>query len=147
MQYTNGNPAKIERNLTIAAERLAGKTYSELAAKFDISKTHVHAILNDDEIRDVIETGTKQLISLVPKAVDNYRTFLTDKDNPDHYKASKDCLQATGIMASHASSTIINNLFYQDNRQVISPEIAGIMRHQTDQQASEEAEYEVIDDD
>jgi len=110
MKYTNGNAAKMERNVSIANDRLAGKTYVELSNKYGISQAHISRILNDDEIKDVIETGTRQLVSRIPLAIDNYDRILNDKEHSDHYKASKDCLQTVGILASHTSSTNITNI-------------------------------------
>ena len=91
----------MKRNVTIAQDRLAGATYQELADQHEVSKTTIFRILNDDEIRDVLKQGTNELVSMVPLAIDNYHTFLTDKSHPDHYKASKDALQNTGVLGSH----------------------------------------------
>ena len=66
------NPAIAERNVTIAKKRLQGRTYRELSKEFGISKTQIHRVLNSDECRDIIETGTKEMLALVPKAVDNF---------------------------------------------------------------------------
>ena len=110
MNLTTNNPDKIQRNATIAQDRLAGMVYSEIAQKHNLDKSQVCRILNNDDIKDIVETGTKHLVSMVPLAIDNYRTFLSDKEHPDHYKASKDALQTTGILASHTQSTTINNI-------------------------------------
>ena len=123
MQYTNGNPAKIERNLTIAEQRIAGATYKELSQKHNLSTAQISYILNDSEIKDIVESGTKALISMVPFAIDNYQTFLTTKDHPDHYKASKDALQATGILPSHTLNQTIVNIFNQTNNIVADPQV------------------------
>lgn len=107
------NPARKERDRTIAEERLKGKTYRELSAQFGLSKSVLHHILNDDEIRDVIQTGTSNMVSLVPKAMDNYRVLLDSKDEKVRLQASKDCLQTTGIMPSHTQSAILINIMNQ----------------------------------
>lgn len=114
MQYTNGNPAKLARNTSIADGRLAGMSLEELAKEHDLSPSHVCRILKDDEIKEMLEAGTRHLVSMVPQALVNYRAFLTDTEHPNHYKASKDCLQTTGILASHTQSqTIVNILNVQ----------------------------------
>jgi hypothetical protein len=43
------NPARLERDRTIAEERLKGKTYRELSEQFGLSKSVLHRILNDKE--------------------------------------------------------------------------------------------------
>ena len=110
---TKDNPQRAVRDRTIAAERLKGKTYRELSAQFGLSRGALGNILNDDEIRDVIETGTKQMVSLVPKAVGNYEKLLDSKDEKIKLQASKDCLQTTGIIPSHTQSTVMINVLNQ----------------------------------
>jgi hypothetical protein len=100
------NPAIAERNVTIAQKRLQGHTYGQLSK---------------DECRDILETGTKQLLSFVPKAVDNYREFLSDDDKTLRYKASKDLLETTGIKTSRMDHPIINQYYNQANVNVIPP--------------------------
>jgi hypothetical protein len=123
------NPAIAERNVTIAQKRLQGHTYGQLSKEFGISKTQVHRILNSDECRDILETGTKQLLSFVPKAVDNYREFLSDDDKTLRYKASKDLLETTGIKTSRMDHPIINQYYNQANVNVIPPEIMDLMQN------------------
>jgi hypothetical protein len=110
---TKNNPQRGVRDRTIAAERLKGKTYRKLSAQFGLSKSAIENILNDDEIRDVIETGTKHMVSLVPKAVGNYEKLLDSKDEKIKLQASKDCLQTTSIMPSHAGSSVVVNILNQ----------------------------------
>jgi Mor family transcriptional regulator len=61
---TKDNPQRAIRDRTIAGERLKGRTYRELSEQFRLSKSAIQNILNDDEIRDVIDTGTKHMVSL-----------------------------------------------------------------------------------
>ena len=58
--------------------------------------------------------------------IDNFNTILTDKDNKDFYKASKDTLQGTGIIPSHTQSPRIVNIFNQSNT-IINPEVMQIL--------------------
>ena len=147
MQYTNGNPGKVSRNVSIGTDRSLGATYTELANKYSLSPKHIGRILNDSEIRDVVETGTRHMVSYLPIALSRFYDVLQDPTNSDHYKAIKDNLQATGILPAHASSVTINSIVYQDNRSAISPEIQQIMTHQLDQQTVEDGEFEVLDED
>jgi transcriptional regulator with XRE-family HTH domain len=120
------NPARIERARAIAEERLKGKTYRELCEQFGLSKSHLHQILNDDAVKDVIQTGTKEMIALVPKAVDNYKELLSSKDQKIKLQASKDCLQTTGIMPSHTPSPVVVNILNQQVVPEMSREVEGL---------------------
>ena len=123
---TKDNPVRSERDGTIAAERLAGKTYRELSEQFGISKSTVFRILHDDEIRDVIETGTKEIVRLVPRAVNNYEQLLSSQDEKIKLQASKDCLQMTGIAPSHTQSTVMINILNQQIVPARSAELSAI---------------------
>jgi lambda repressor-like predicted transcriptional regulator len=127
------NPARIERDRTIAEERLKGKTYRELSEQFGLSKSVLHRILNDDEIRDVIETATSHMVSLVPKALDNYHELLDSKDEKIKLQASKDCLQTTGIMPSHTQSPVMINILNQQVNPSQTAELAQIAAFRQDQ--------------
>jgi hypothetical protein len=127
------NPARMERDRTIAEERLKGKTYRELSEQFGLSKSVLHRILNDDEIKDVIKTGTSHMISLVPKALDNYQELLDSKDEKIRLQASKDCLQTTGIMPSHTQSPVMINILNQQVNPAQTEELAkmaAFLQHQ-----------------
>jgi len=127
------NPARLERDLTIAAERLRGKTYRELSEQFGLAKSTLHHILNDDEIRDVIETGTREMVRLVPKAVQNYQASLDSTDEKIRLQASKDCLQTTGVMPSHTPASVVVGVLNQQVNPVVTEELKKIkafLQHQ-----------------
>jgi hypothetical protein len=111
---------------------LAGGTYREIASKHNLSKATIHYILQDDEIKDVIQTGTKEMINMVPKAIDNYKMLLESDDQAIVLKASKDTLQTTGIMPSHTQNQVIYNIFNQSNT-VINPEVLNILSNHEQQ--------------
>jgi len=139
--FTKDNPARHKRDLTIAQQRLQGATYAELAKAHGISKARIHQILSDEEIRDIIETGTRQLISMVPLAIDNYQSFLTDKsDKTIKYKSSKDLLQAVGIQPSHAPATVINQILAVKNMTVLDPRVAQALGGALDSLLGDDAE-------
>lgn len=113
------NPLRVERDLTIANLRLQGKSMAELAEAFDMSKANIHHILNNDEnIKAVIDAGTREMVSLVPSAFDVITETLKDKDDKGlRYKAATDTLKTTGIMPSHTTNTFVQQI-YNDNSQV-----------------------------
>ena len=82
---------------------------------------------------------------MVPQAVENYRSILTDKEHSDFYKASKDCLQNTGILSSHTGgNTYIEKVLVIDN----APKASDVLRIQElllARQEADIAEGEVIE--
>ena len=73
------------------------------------------------------------MVSLVPKAVDNYRGLLDSKDEKIRLQASKDCLQTTGIMPSHTQSPVMINILNQQVNPAQTKELAQIaafLQHQ-----------------
>ena len=133
MQYTNGNPGKAERNVSIGTDRAIGATYQELSAKYNLSQAHISRILNDADIKDVVETGSRIMVSYMPLALDKFYSILIDSDHSDHYKAIKDNLQATGILPSHTLNQTIVNIFNQTNNIVADPTVLkSIQRYASD---------------
>jgi len=53
------------------------------------------------------------MIRLIPKAVDNYEVLLNSSDEKIRLQASKDCLQNTGVMASHTLPPVMVNIMNQ----------------------------------
>ena len=130
---TKDNPARVQRDAAIVERRLEGASYREIADEMGIHNSTVCRILNDSECRDIIKTGTKELLTLVPKAVDNYRTFLSSSDNNYRYKASKDVLETTGIRASRTENPVIQQYFTQVNVSQVPPEVMQFMSNKAQQ--------------
>ena len=125
---TKDNPARMERDVTIANNRLAGMTYNELAKQHNLSKAHISRILNDDEIKDVLQTGTKQLVSMVPRAIQNYHDFLTSDNEKIKLEASRDIQKTTGIMPTHTVNQFFTSIMNQHNQVLITDDMQEFMR-------------------
>jgi hypothetical protein len=101
------NPARAGRDRTIAVDRLtSGLSYRQLADKYGISKSTVCEILNNDQAKDVIDTGRRKMASMIPKAVDNVWSLLDSEDSKIRLETTKIVLQATDVIASHAPSPL-----------------------------------------
>lgn len=96
---------------TIAQERIAGKTYQEIADQYGCNKSTIFRALKKEEMQEILEIGMQQQIALVPKAIDvlNYTLTQTD-DKALRYKASQDVLKNTGLSPSMAPSIAITNI-------------------------------------
>ena len=125
---TKDNPARNERDCTIAQDRLKGMTYSQIAEKHGVVKSTVGNILRDDDIKAILEQGTKELIAFIPKAVDNYNHLLTSGTEKIQLEASRDILKTTGIMPSHTSTQFFTNIYNQTNTiSMLDPRIMGVI--------------------
>ena len=120
---TKDNPQRISRDLTIAQDRLSGMTYRQIAKRHNLSPRHIGEILNDDEIKDILETGTKQIVALLPKAIDNYSGFLTSENEKIRLEASRDVQKTTGIMPTHTVNQFFTNILNQQNNILITEEM------------------------
>ena len=130
---TKDNPGRTARDVTIAQERMVGATYKELADRYSLSKTHIGRILNDEDIKEVIQEGSRRIVELVPLAVDTYREVLQGDDTKLKLSAGKDILQNNRIFASHTDNQYIFNIFNQTNN-TLSPEVLQLL---STRQASE----------
>ena len=112
---TNGNPELIRRNLTIAEDRLNGFTFRQIAAKHHISYQHVGYILSDKEISQIIETGVKEAVSLIPKANTVISDCLDSKKENIKLDAAKHLHNITGISGANTAPVLqqfiqVNNI-------------------------------------
>ena len=128
MQYTNGNPGKESRNVAIGTDRALGATYNELAEKYNLSSKHISRILNDSEVKDIVETCSRLNAAYTPLALSRFYDILDDPKHSDHYKAIKDNLQSTGILPSHTQSQTIINIINQNNTIVEDPRLLAMMK-------------------
>lgn len=139
---TKDNPGRHRRDLTIAQSRLQGATYRQLAKDYNISFQRVAQILTDPEIKDVLNTGTQEIVKLVPKAIDNYDILLNGKDMGLRHKASQDLLKTVGIMPSHTVNQFFTSIQQDNSTTVINNSLMAALGAD-----SEVIDAEVEDDD
>ena len=120
---TKDNPKRKLRDRTITEDRLAGATYRQLAKKHNLSYPYIGTVLKQSEMKDILETGAQQMITLVPKALDNYRLLLDSDDQNIKLKASQDVCKTTGIAPTHAQSVYIERLTLNQQVNYLAPEI------------------------
>lgn len=140
------------RNDHLAREAASGKEPVVLAEEFGLSKSQVHSVLRKDRSREIIEEETKKLLSLVPEITEQVRedlqiskslqTFLKNpslapevalssfEDNKDileflklSYKKQQDVMKAVGIFPSNSTNVFIQQIYNDNRKQVLSPEI------------------------
>ena len=106
---------KQEQNGTIAQLRLQGKSYRQIADEIGCGLATINRTLQDEEVKAVLEIGTRQLTSYIPKVVSNYKDFLDSKDDKIKLDAGRDILKITGIAPTHT----VNTFFTQINQKQV----------------------------
>ena len=139
------NPAIEGRNETIIQKRLQGKAYRQIAKETGVSKATVCRVLNKEECRDVLNTGQRQIISLVPKAVDNLYTFLDSNNETIKHKATNDVLRITGIDTPRTDHPVTHQYIGQVNINQIDPEVYQLLLGRQANETAIDAEYTVDD--
>lgn len=112
------------RNHQLAADRVKGMTYRELAQKYDISKTTVGEILKKDEIRTIVDGGTAEMVSLIPAAVEVHRAKMQSDNEAIALKASENILKVGTVMPGNVTNQTINNVLNVQNNVTLSPVVA-----------------------
>ena len=116
MTNNKNNTIRTKRDEMIAQDRGAGMTYQKLSEKFGLTKSGVQYVLNKPEMKEIIDTGTSQIIALIPKAVDVHLKAMENKENPAlALKASETILKTGAIVPSNTVNQTINNIYKQTN--------------------------------
>lgn len=126
---TIDNPARSERDGTLIQDRLSGMTYSELAAKHGIAKSTVCRVLTKPEIRDVLDAGTSQMLSLIPKACHIHQKAMESHDdngNPTalSLKAAETVLKTGAILPTNTVNQTVTQIYNIQNNITLNPGVA-----------------------
>lgn len=128
------NPARQQRDTTIAEMRLQGKSIREIAKEIGLDKSQVCRVLNDKEVKEILDKVHRFYGGF---AEDVGREFmglcLLSSDPAIREKAIKEYHKIMGISPAHTPSIFIQNL-YQDNRQqIISSDVLTLLgKHLSD---------------
>ena len=116
------------RNNEIAQEVMSGMTYREIAKKHNISPSRVCQVLKQDNIKEIIEQGTTQMIAMIPLATDTVLDFLNDKSEKQlRFKAAETVLKTVSIIPGAIQNQTINNIYSQTNN-IITAETMELVR-------------------
>jgi len=125
MPVKTKNDSKKVRNVTIAQDRIANMSYREIAEKHSLSKMQICRILKDDEIKEIVEQGQTQAISMIPLANNVYYDRLTDnKEKGLQFQAARDIKKMAGILPSNVTNQTINNIFNMQNNITLNPGVS-----------------------
>ncbi|MBI5739623.1 MAG: hypothetical protein HZA16_02780 [Nitrospirae bacterium] len=131
--------AQVVRQLAI------GESQNSIAKQTGLHQSQISRFAGREEIKALIEQEQMRLLEVIPDAVENLKTLVTEMKNiPEGdikqkelaYKASKDVLKSVGLLPTPVHSQTFISL-YQENHQDISPLLLEILR---------QAEKNTIDD-
>lgn len=101
--------------------RLEGKTYRELADIHGVNASTICRTLQKDEIREVLEGGMQQQISLVPKAINILQdTMEQTEDKGLRLKAADTILKNTGLSPNNSTSITLNQILNVNTNEIPS---------------------------
>ena len=123
---TKDNPGRTQRDATIVSRRLEGLSMSQIGKELGIDKSTVCRALQDEEVKALLDAGTKTMAGFLPQVMENYRDFLIDDDKTIKLKASQDVTKITGILGTHTGNQYFINVMNQTNN-VISPEVLTLL--------------------
>ena len=124
------HPARKRRDFSIIQSYLSGQSQKAIAKIYHVTDRTVSEILSDEQAKKIIDTSYRDMVKLVPLAINNYVEFLQSDKDQVRYKASNDLLKMIGVMPSHAQSVFIQNLNVQNNL-VADPEVLALLSKAT----------------
>jgi len=108
--------------------RAQGKTTNEIADKFNISQPRVSQILSDDKIKSLL-TNVHKMYAAASKGIG--REFLKlcfDSDKKIRSDNIKEWHKIMGIAPSHAQSVFIQNIYNDNRRMAVAPEVVTLLQ-------------------
>jgi hypothetical protein len=146
----------------IAAGILQNQSMQEIADKIGMSDTTVCRVIhNDSEVRELINSGSKKLLTTaLPTAINNIHSVIEDFNTPippdsnirhqlqrrdQGYDASVKMLQSIGTLPSHAPSTYVTNIMVQTNKTFITPIVSAAIDHAINSVSNEVIDVPIYD--
>jgi hypothetical protein len=128
--------------------RLEGKTYRELGEIHGVNASTICRTLQKDEIREVLETGMQQQISLVPKAIDILQdTMLQTEDKGLRLKAADTILKNTGLSPNNSTSITLTQILNVNTNEIplgVQKVLEAIRKQDTPPAIGEVIEAEIV---
>ena len=128
----------LTRNTQIAKLTAMGLSQNKVAKEMEkegwhVTKNVVNDVMQKPDIRLIMEQERERLISLVPKAVSNYKTWIdkaqTYRDKTDKeiaFKATTKVLESNGLVSGTPSTQI--QIMNNSGNTLVSPIIEGLLK-------------------
>lgn len=102
-----------------AQGRLEGKTYAELGKIHGVDGSTICRNLQKDEIREVLEMGMQQQVSLVPKAITVLQDTLNQTDDKGlRLRAADTVLKNTGLSPNNSTSITLTQILNVNTNEI-----------------------------
>jgi len=133
------------RDYKVAIKACAGETVSKIAKDLDCTRPTVYYALKKDRVKEYIEKHTLQMLENLPGAVKNVTTLVNGLDSAETsderklcYQATRDVLTTANVIPSQSQTTLIQNVYNQQNNLIMSPVIQQLMdKHEESMNFSE----------
>jgi len=124
------NPARINRDATIAEMNADGMSQVKIAEETGLNRVTVNRILNDNQAKAILQ-NTTDLHLVAHSAITKQKIGLCfNKDKRIALKAIDLHDQTIGIRGTHTQQNVfVNNLYQQANMQIVSPVILDMLRN------------------
>jgi uncharacterized protein (DUF433 family) len=139
------------RDYKVAIQACAGKNVQEIARELDCTRDTVYYALKKDRVKDYVEKHTLKMLENLPQAVKNVTGLVdrmekeTDKDERKLcYQATRDVLSVGNVLPSQNQTTLIQNVYNQQNNLIMSPIIKGMIDQHNKLMSFESVDAEVV---
>jgi hypothetical protein len=133
----NQNPAHVQRNATIAQLRLTGATVKDIGKQVGLDKSQVSRILSDSQCKAIIDKSLRVYIAHSQGISKRFLQLCYDSDKKISLDAIKHYNQIIGLAGTHTVNQFFANI-YQDNRSIITDDVAQLFGLLSSQVAGDE---------
>ena len=121
------NPARVERDATIALMSASGLSQPAIAAKTGLHVATVNRIINDDQAKEIIQRIHDKHILAAEDIQDNIINIAKTKPGANDDVSTKDIIAAAkqhneiiGVASSHTQGNVFIGKYYQQNNTVFT---------------------------
>jgi DNA-binding XRE family transcriptional regulator len=139
------------RDYKIAIKACAGETVTQIARELDCNRKTVYYALEKDRVKEYVEKHTLKMLENLPQAVQNVTGLVNkmegevDKDERKLcYQATRDVLSVGNVLPSQNQTTLIQNVYNQQNNLIMSPIIKGMIDQHNKLMSFESVDAEVV---
>lgn len=139
------------RDYKVAIKACAGETVTQIAKDLDCNRKTVYYALEKDRVKEYVEKHTLKMLENLPQAVKNVTSLVEkmegEKDRDERklcYQATRDVLSVGNVLPSQNQTTLIQNVYNQQNNLMMSPIIKEMIDKHNKLMSFDSVDVEVI---
>jgi len=121
------NPARIHRDASIGIMNAEGMSQTKIADKVGIDQAQVSRILSEERQKEIIDQAVNIRIAAIKGASRRLVKHVYSKDAKISLAAIGLIDKSTGISGAHTPPIYIDKLYQQNNTQVLSADVLGLL--------------------